>query len=371
MHAEAAALVPRHRAIVARLAPLRADALVGAFGNFAAMAKVPLAGVVDNVYPARVRPATRRDAKRAADDYGRPAEPSWRGVDWRAHLRQTEVEGRAVHYVDIGAGDDPPVVFVHGLAGNWQNWLENIPVAAEGRRVVAMDLPGFGRSEMPREDISISLFARAVDRLCEQLGLGPVAVVGNSMGGFIGAEMAIGFPERVERLVLLSAAGLSSTNLYRRPTMTVGRYTVALGALAASRSEAIVSRPRLRHAVLSPVMRHPTRLPADLLWEVLQGSGRPGYIDALEALMTYDYSDRLPEIGCPTLVVWGREDMLVPVRDADEYERLIPDSRKTIFDDTGHVAMLERPVTFNRCLASFLEEMGEARDHAEPVGSTA
>jgi pimeloyl-ACP methyl ester carboxylesterase len=336
------------------------------------MPKVPLTGVVNNVYPARVRPATRRAADQAADDYGRPAEPSWREVDWKAHVRQTDVEGRAVHYVDIGTGDDPPVVFVHGLSGNWQNWLENIPFAAEGRRVVAMDLPGFGRSEMPREDISISAYARVVDRLCEQLGLGPVAVVGNSMGGFIGAELAIAFPERVERLVLLSAAGISSTNLYRRPTMTVARYTAALGALTASRSKAIVSRPRLRHAVLSPVMRHPTRLPADLLWEILQGSGRPGFVDALEALMTYDYSDRLPEIGCPTLVVWGREDMLVPVSDADEYERLIPDARKTVFDDTGHVAMLERPVAVNRCLASFLEEMGEARDNleAEPVAST-
>ena len=312
--------------------------------------------VVERVYPAKVRPATRKAARHAGDGYGEPADPTWRDVEWASHLRWTEHLGRTVHYVDLGAGEGPPVVFVHGLGGNWQNWLENIPAAAVGRRVVAMDLPGFGRSEPPAEDISIQGYAKFVDALCERLDLGPVAVVGNSMGGFIGAELAISFPERVERLVLAAAAGLSVTNLYRRPTVTVARYTSALASLTAARSRELVSRPRLRHAILSAVVRHPTLMRPDLLWEILQGAGKPGYVDALNALMTYDFRDRLPEIGCPTLIVWGREDMLVPVRDADEFERLIPHARKVVLEDTGHVPMLERPRAFNRCLAEFLTE---------------
>jgi len=102
----------------------------------------------------------------------------------------------------------PPLVLIHGHGGRWRNWLENIPALSRDRRVVALDLPGFGDSEMPVEDISISGYARVVDRLCERLGLGPVAMAGNSMGGFVAAELAVAFPERVEHLVLATPAGM-------------------------------------------------------------------------------------------------------------------------------------------------------------------
>jgi pimeloyl-ACP methyl ester carboxylesterase len=77
-------------------------------------------------------------------------------------------------------------------------------------------------------------------------------------------------------------------------------------------------------------------------------------VDALRAIIDYDFRERLPEIGCPTLIVWGTDDMLVPSSDADEYERLIEGSRKVVFEDTGHMAMIERPQTFNDCMMEFL-----------------
>src|SRR3712207_1249301 len=97
----------------------------------------------------RARPAAPWAHRRAGDDDGRSAEPNWREIDWREHQRTAEIAGRPMSYVDIGSGDQAPIVFVHGLAGCWQNWLENIPRFARKRRVVAMDLPGFGQSEMP------------------------------------------------------------------------------------------------------------------------------------------------------------------------------------------------------------------------------
>jgi Predicted hydrolases or acyltransferases (alpha/beta hydrolase superfamily) len=81
-------------------------------------------------------------------------------------------------------------------------------------------------------------------------------------------------------------------------------------------------------------------------------------VPALDALLDYDFTDRLGRIGCPTLLIWGREDMIVPVADADEYERLIESSRKVIFDETGHVPMLERPQSFNDYLMEFVVETG-------------
>lgn len=306
--------------------------------------------------PSTTSPASRSAALEADGGYGRSATPGWREIDWSRHIHDLEVDGRSVRYADLGAGEAPPVIFVHGLGGNWQNWLENMPRIAQERRVLALDLPGFGESELPPWEISISAYARAVDGWLDRLGVGHVAVVGNSMGGFIAAELAIQCPERVERLALAAAAGISITNLKRRPTMTVARLAVALGSLVASRSREIIARERLRHLVVAPVVRHPSRIRPDLLYEIMQGSGKPAYFASLDALTSYDFRDRLPEIRCPTLVVWGRDDVLVPVGDAAEFERLIPHSRRVVMDDTGHVPMLERPEAFNRHLSDFLAE---------------
>jgi pimeloyl-ACP methyl ester carboxylesterase len=318
------------------------------------------------IFPSKARPATPWAGRRADEEYGASAQPDWREIDWRQHLHSLEIDGREVNYVDIGSGDAPPVVFVHGLGGAWQNWLENLPRTAQERRALALDLPGFGRSEMPLRDITISGYGRTVERFCDQLGLGPVVLVGNSMGGFVSAEVAIQFPPRVERLVLVSAAGITTANLNRRPVHTWGRVAAAIGTYGAANSRAAVVRPGLRHLSLAFVARHPSRLRADLCWEQIHASGTPGFRDALDALLDYDFRDRLGEIECPTLLVWGCEDMLVPAHDADEFERLIPNARKILMQDTGHVPMLERPVTFNDCLLEFLVEPREApRTEAE------
>src|SRR5213592_37469 len=109
------------------------------------------------------------DAKRQrADAYGPQGRSEWLDVDWSEHLHWTQVCGTAVNYVDIGEGT--PLVFIHGLSGSWQNWLENIPHFAGSRRVIALDLPGFGHSPMPAEKISISLYAKVVDELLDRLG---------------------------------------------------------------------------------------------------------------------------------------------------------------------------------------------------------
>ena len=102
------------------------------------------------------------------------------------------------------------------------------------------------------------------------------------------------------------------------------------------------------------VARHPDRLEPELCYEVASGGGKPGFLDALQAILDYDFEDRLADISCPTLIIWGRNDEIVPVEDAYEYERLIPGARKVIFEDTGHVPMLERPDRFNELVEEFV-----------------
>jgi pimeloyl-ACP methyl ester carboxylesterase len=306
------------------------------------------------IFPSKARPASLRAARRADDQYGVSAEPDWRNTDWREHLHTAEIAGRRVNYADIGSGDGPTVVFIHGLGGSWQNWLENLPRVAQERRTIALDLPGHGQSEMPAEKISIPGYGRCVEALCEKLELGKVALVGNSMGGFIAAETAIQFPERVAQLVLVSPAGITTTDLRRAPVLTWARTAAAMGAWASTRSEAFVKRPGLRHVALNIVTRHPSKLAPDIAWEMIAHSGKDGFVDATRGLLSYDFRDRLPEIRQPTLIVWGDHDAMIGVKDADEYERLIPDSRKLIMEDTGHMAMIERPVAFNDLLMEFL-----------------
>src|SRR5215207_1468054 len=305
-------------------------------------------------YAARsVRPAS------SSLPYGPVGRSAWLDVDWRRHQRWVPVDGRPVNVIDVGQGIKT-IVFIHGLAGSWVNWLENLPAFMGEHRVVAMDLPGFGHSPMPAEKISIPGYGRFVDALLEELGVGAACVVGNSMGGFIGAELSIQFPARVERLVLVSAAGL--TIEYQRDERILAmlkrleRTLAVYGGWLATRSGPLVRRPRSRQALMKVVAEHADLLPAPLVAEQIKGSGKPGFIDALDALTDYPIRERLPEIACPTLIVWGEDDRLVPVRDADEFERLIPDSRKVVFPDTGHVAMFERPRAFNELLAAFLAE---------------
>jgi len=303
------------------------------------------------------------------DAYGPQGRSAWLDVDWREHLRWATVDGSAVNYVDVGSAKDgaSPLVFVHGLSGSWQNWLENIPHFAATRRVIALDLPGFGSSAMPREKITINGYAAVVDALLDQLGVEQAAVVGNSMGGFVGAELAIEFATRVEKLVLVSAAGIASQEMHNDYALLalrkIDNVLRMATAWSASKADVFATRPGLRKQLLAVVAAHPSRLPAALAAEQLRGSGKPGFLDALEALGTYPLEDRLERIECPTLVLWGDKDKLVPVRDADRFVDAIgPNARKIVYADTGHVAMLERPARFNADVEAFLAETVRSGD---------
>ena len=291
---------------------------------------------------------------------------AWLEIDWPAMTRTVELEGGPVRVVDTG-GSGPPLLFVHGLAGVWQNWLLNIPAFMDAHRVIAPDLPGFGASPMPSWPISIRGYGKALDALCGALEVEDPVVVGNSMGGFVAAELAISFPTRVKRLVLVSAVGLSLEYQRREPLLTLARVWASAATRVGVRSEAVLRRPRLRRAALQSVLRYPEKLSLPLAWELVQGAGKPGFVPAMEALLDYAFRDKLAAIEVPVLIVWGRNDMLVPVTDAAEFERLIgANARKVVFEDTGHVPMLERPSRFNELLRGFLA--GELEPEADVEG---
>ena len=259
-----------------------------------------------------------------------------------------------VNYAELGSGR--PIVFVHGLAGCWQNWLENLPhFAAAGFRAIALDLPGFTGSPTPAWPLSIRSYAELLDGFCRALDAEDCTLVGNSMGGFISAELAIARPDWLSGIVLVSPAGVMHARM-RRGVAEPAAIAAAASARAAHRlRHASITRPRLRRAAFRAVFHSPELMRPELLWEFLQHAMEaPGFLAAVRGMAGYDFLDRLGEIEVPTLIAWGRNDHVLFATDAPVYQRLIPGSELHVYDRTGHCAMAERPVRFNRELERFL-----------------
>src|SRR3954447_13655528 len=298
-------------------------------------------------------------------DYGRRGRSPWLDFPWDRHQRTMGIDDREGRHADAGEG--PALVLIHGLGASWQSWLEQVPEFSRDHRVVVMALPGFGCSEMPSPDISIEYYAQWAFRFLDALGIESAALVGNSMGGFIAAEMAIRQPDRVQRLTVVSAAVFWQTYRRAQPLLQLARLSDAIVARALMRTtDDIATRPRLRSWALATAgFRYPHLISRELAHEMVRSARRTdGFLPGLEALAGYSLEEELPKISCATLIVWGAHDALVKVKDAERLQELIPNARREIFERTGHVAMLERPERFNRLLAEFLAEEPE-----QPEGS--
>lgn len=285
--------------------------------------------------------------------YGVADDPGWQDVTWEEHRRTVTVGGCRVAYVDVGSSDLPPVVLLHGFGGCWQNWLQTIPRVARERRVIAVDLPAFGGSSVPRDVLTPSYYARVVEALCEALELGRVVLVGNSLGGLVAAIVAGRFPERVDRLVLVAAVGGAHI---ARTALDAGPKILSL------QTERLLRRTPLapKEHPLTTLVHRPRELGAPLLRAALQpGAGKPGLPLAAigigwQGARHANLDGLLRRITAPTLLIWGREDRLVPVRTAQTFAARIDGAELVVLDDTGHVPQLERPREFNRLLLDFV-----------------
>jgi pimeloyl-ACP methyl ester carboxylesterase len=313
-------------------------------------------------------PAPDPTAADGPDPYGNPdPDPEWLKIDWREHLRTIDLptprgartlngrgSGSRVNYVELGSGS-PVLIFLHGLSGSWQNWLENLPHFSKTNRVVALDLPGFGASELPPWEITVESYGRLLGDFCDELDADECVAIGNSLGGFIAAEGVIRAPVRFEKLVLVSAAGISHARMRRQPAETSARMAAALAPLTLKLQKRSFLRPRLRHSIFRNIFHRPRELRRELLWEQwTHGAGPPGLLPAVQGLVGYDFLDRLEEVEVPTLIVWGRNDRIVPPNDAFGWAKRLPNSELEVFDRTGHLPQLERPIRFNRLLEGFL-----------------
>jgi pimeloyl-ACP methyl ester carboxylesterase len=274
-----------------------------------------------------------------------------------------------VHQLHGGRGR--PVLFIHGLGSSgYMEWRFNLEPAAVRHRVYAPDLPGFGRSEKPRATYGIPYFTRFVDSYMESRGLRKVAVVAASLGGRVALELALKYPDRVGRLVLVNSLGLGRPSVH----MTYGLFTLprvgetmmrAAGSALRWAPAPMIRRVAGRYVGASADLeRTMDDQYLDHLRELYAAQGyHDAYLATLRSLVNprslfgaeYDLTKRLPSIKVPVQLIWGADDPLFPVSHATRAHSAIPDCRLTVIEGAGHTPQAERPDEFNRALLTFLD----------------
>lgn len=264
------------------------------------------------------------------------------------------LSSETVRVVDIGSG--PALVLLHGLGGTWRNWQANLPGLSREHRVIALDLPGFGRSPRYIGPVTMERYVDTVIELLDELDVPSATFVGNSMGGLLTIEAAVRHPRRVRAVVLACSGGIPLTSLRQRLfTIPQARAINQLLQVGLVR-RAIKVSPLARNLIGGRILHAPGTIPPDVLSAALRGLGAPGFGPAMAAAAHYDARIRAPQITCPTLVLWGREDRLLPVDMATELHDLIPGSRLIVWDGIGHCPMLEAPDRFDAVVSAFTSE---------------
>jgi pimeloyl-ACP methyl ester carboxylesterase len=273
--------------------------------------------------------------------------------------RRVTLDGVSVSYVDEGAGDDV-VVLLHPMASALTVWRPTILALRDRHRVIAIDLPGHGKSAKPRGfRYHPESFARVVLRLLDHLRLGRVTLVGNSNGGATALALTLRHPERVRRLVLVDAAGarafpqrsrdVVASTFTARHLKTIVPWLLRLSV----RRLLFVARSPQTDAYVEDFVRQRDAREFDD-WARAQ-------VQVARAVMGYDASARLARIRAPTLVVQGARDRLVPRAHAEHFARAIPGARLVVLEGVGHMPEVEAPAAFTREVDAFLRATAAAR----------
>ena len=255
-------------------------------------------------------------------------------------------------YVRQGSG--PPVLLIHGMAGSRETWQATQRVLSATCDVIAVDLPGHGRSSLPNGDYSLGSLAAALRDLLDELDIDRATIVGHSLGGGIALQFTYQFPERCERLVLVSSGGLGrEVTPFLRALSLPGASAALSGLVRLRRYERAQQVGRL----FSPVAgRIYSDLPLMLAnFAALQEPAlRRSFIATIRAVIDpggqrITATDRLPVLRrLPVMVVWGSRDQMIPPAHALAVASALPQARIEVFEGAGHFPHENDPVRFAR-----------------------
>jgi pimeloyl-ACP methyl ester carboxylesterase len=270
-------------------------------------------------------------------------------------------------YTRKGTIGSPAVLLIHGMAGSRETWRKAQALLAETCDVIAVDLPGHGQSSLPNGDYSLGSLAAALRDLLDRLDIDRATIVGHSLGGGIALQFTYQFPERCERLVLVSSGGLGrEVSPFLRALSLPGASTALTGLLALRRSEKAQGVGRF----LQPAARRVwSDLPLMLThFAALQEPAlRRSFIATIRAVIdprgqSVTAMDRLPLAKrLPVMVVWGKRDQMIPSHHALSVAAALPEARIEVFDRAGHYPHEHDPERFAAALAGFVRDTKPAR----------
>ena len=270
------------------------------------------------------------------------------------------VHGHRVSFVRAGSG--PVLVLLHGIANNCQTWSDVAGRLAETHTVIAPDLLGHGASDKPRGDYSVAAHANLVRDLMSVLDIERATVVGHSLGGGIALQFAYQFPERCERLVLVSSGGLGPELSAGLRAATLPGAELALRALTGVSGPLKVGFSALRRLGQATGLRQIRDLAeaGDALFALKDVAARRAFLRTLRGVVdargqSVSALDRLYLASAvPMLVIWGSRDPIVPALHAETVRYLVPSARIEVFRGAGHWAHLDDPDRFCEILLDFL-----------------
>lgn len=272
-------------------------------------------------------------------------------------IRTVDIERQRVAYLDSGKG--PALILVHGFGGSMWQWEYQQTPLSDTHRVITLDLLGSGLSDKPDIDYRPDQMVEFFRQFMDALGIQRATLVGNSMGAAMVIGMALTYPERADRLVLIAGMPkgvrdkLGSTFIKRAVESRAPIWLAVLGNWLAGKW--------LTESVLKEVVYDPELLTPAVLERAYQNRKRPGLLPPLMKLTRNlplweeGFALRLHEIKQPTLIVWGAEDQVFPPSVARELHDTISGSSLAVVPEAGHIPQWEKPEAVNRILLEFLQ----------------
>jgi pimeloyl-ACP methyl ester carboxylesterase len=268
--------------------------------------------------------------------------------------KSVQVDGAAWPYLEGGPADGEVIVFVHGFGADKDSWSFAAHHFTDKYRMISPDLPGFGESDVSKErDYSIAAQTGRLIQFLDAMGIEKCHIAGNSMGGFIALQAALDHGHRLTTLTLVNNAGVTGANESElQKLVTEGQNPL------------VVRKPADIDQLMAFVAHKPRPIPGQFKKVMFnEAKGREALLDKIFLAIAQDslenpVNDRLHEVKCPTLIIWGKHDRLIDVSAVDVLEARIKGSESVVFDHLAHVPMIEDPKAFADAHLSFLARAG-------------